>query len=189
MSAEYSSNAPHQSQAAMLWQELCDARTALRVAEGQRDAAMAERGRLLGDVRKALADALTLCEERDAAEADRDRLREVAASAVREGEATASRLRHELTAQRDAALAERDQLAAFKAWVHAYLDAKGVPHSPPGVHGACGCRIGDRMDWVWAERDRLRDAARAFLDVLDKHQFSSVALRGPALDELRRLAE
>lgn len=45
---------------------------------------------------------------------------------------------------------ERDKLQAFKDWVHAYLNGKGVPHHPPGVHGAEGCRIGDRMDWVWA---------------------------------------
>jgi hypothetical protein len=57
---------------------------------------------------------------------------------------------------------ERDKLQAFKNWVHAYLDGKGVPHHPPGTHGAAGCRIGDRMDWVWAERDRLRDR-NAFL--------------------------
>ena len=52
--------------------------------------------------------------------------------------------------------AERDKLQAFKTWVHEYLDAHGVPHHPPGTHGAEGCRIGDRMDWVFAERDRLR---------------------------------
>ncbi len=37
---------------------------------------------------------------------------------------------------------------AFKDWVHAYLDAHGVPHHPPGTHGAEGCRIGDRLDWL-----------------------------------------
>ena len=54
--------------------------------------------------------------------------------------------------------AERDALAAFKSWVHRYLDGKGVPHHPPGSHGAEGCRIGDRMDWVWAELAALRAA-------------------------------
>ena len=51
----------------------------------------------------------------------------------------------------------------FKRWVHEYIDAHGVPHHPPGVHGAEGCRIGDRMDWLMAkltaaekERDELR---------------------------------
>jgi hypothetical protein len=46
---------------------------------------------------------------------------------------------------------ERDKLQAFKAWVHTYLDAKGIPHHPPGPHGAEGCRIGDRMDYVFAK--------------------------------------
>ncbi len=44
---------------------------------------------------------------------------------------------------------EKNALAAFKEWVHAYLDSKGVPHHPPGPHGAEGCRIGDRMDYVF----------------------------------------
>jgi hypothetical protein len=43
-----------------------------------------------------------------------------------------------------------DKLQAFKDWVHGYLDGKGVPHHPPGTHGAEGCRIGDRMDWLVA---------------------------------------
>lgn len=50
---------------------------------------------------------------------------------------------------------QRDKLQAFKDWVHSYLDAHGVPHHPPGTHGAEGCRIGDRMDWLMA---RLRAA-------------------------------
>jgi hypothetical protein len=44
---------------------------------------------------------------------------------------------------------EIERLQAFKDWVHDYLDAHGVPHHPPGTHGAEGCRIGDRMDWVF----------------------------------------
>jgi hypothetical protein len=40
------------------------------------------------------------------------------------------------------------KLQAFKDWVHKYLDAHGIPHHPPGMHGAEGCRIGDRMDWL-----------------------------------------
>lgn len=47
------------------------------------------------------------------------------------------------------------KLQRFKDWVHAYLDTAGVPHHPPGIHGAEGCRIGDRMDWL---ADRLRAA-------------------------------
>jgi hypothetical protein len=64
---------------------------------------------------------------------------------------------------------ERDALLRFKQWVHGFLDAHGVPHHPPGSHGAEGCRIGDRMDWLMerlrsaeAERDQFRkDAADA----------------------------
>lgn len=46
-----------------------------------------------------------------------------------------------------------EKLAAFKTWVHEYLDAHSVPHHPPGTHGAEGCRIGDRMDWLMEQRD------------------------------------
>lgn len=50
-----------------------------------------------------------------------------------------------------AAEAEVVRLQAFKDWVHSYLDAQGVPHHPPGTHGAEGCRIGDRMDWLMSK--------------------------------------
>lgn len=43
------------------------------------------------------------------------------------------------------------KLHAFKVWVHGFLDDHGVPHHPPGPHGAEGCRIGDRMDWLMAK--------------------------------------
>ncbi len=68
---------------------------------------------------------------------------------------------------------ERDKLQAWKDWVHNYLDTHGVPYHPPGTHGAEGCRIGDRMDWVWARVAELRryvshfetcDALRLFPD-------------------------
>lgn len=45
---------------------------------------------------------------------------------------------------------------AFKDWVHTYLDVHGVPHHPPGTHGAAGCRIGDRMDWLMQQLDAVR---------------------------------
>lgn len=47
------------------------------------------------------------------------------------------------------------KLQAFKDWVHSCLDSNGVPHHPEGTHGASGCRIGDRMDWLMA---RLAEA-------------------------------
>ena len=68
--------------------------------------------------------------------------------------------------------AQVSKLQAFKDWVHAYLDAQGVPAEfPDGSHTREGCRVGDRMDWLVAalgnsseELERLqaeRDAALA----------------------------
>jgi hypothetical protein len=57
------------------------------------------------------------------------------------------------------------KLQAFKDWVHAYLDTHGVPHHPPGPHGAEGCRIGDRMDWLMARVAGLESALRDVLEV------------------------
>ncbi len=53
--------------------------------------------------------------------------------------------------------AERDKLAAFKAYVHKRLDDAGVPVDPESSHKAEGCRIGGRLDLVFAERDTLRE--------------------------------
>lgn len=69
----------------------------------------------------------------------------------------------QLVAKFEEAGAEWGKLHAFKTWVHKYLDDHGVPHHPPGTHGAAGCRIGDRLDWLMAtiaERDRLIAEAR-----------------------------
>jgi hypothetical protein len=65
----------------------------------------------------------------------------------------------EVLARLEAAEAARDKLQKFKNWVHDYLDKHGVPHHPPGVHGAEGCRIGDRMDWLTSQLDKARSAA------------------------------
>lgn len=46
------------------------------------------------------------------------------------------------------------KLQAFKDWVHKYLDDHGVPTHLPGPHSAEGCRIGDRMDWVFSQLGR-----------------------------------
>lgn len=62
--------------------------------------------------------------------------------------------------------AERDKLQAFKNWTHSFLDGKGIPHHPPGTHGAAGCRIGDRMDYVFAEMYRLRTDLAAAVSLL-----------------------
>lgn len=48
-------------------------------------------------------------------------------------------------------VAENGALKAFKTWVHAWLDNHGVPKQfPDGPHTKEGCRIGDRLDWLWS---------------------------------------
>jgi hypothetical protein len=71
--------------------------------------------------------------------------------------------------------AERDKLQAFKTWTHDYLDRHGVPHHPPGTHGADGCRIGDRMDWLMAGRDRLRCVCESAIQCFGDEEGESAA--------------
>lgn len=71
----------------------------------------------------------------------------------------------------DRLAAERDKLQAFKDWVHAYLDSHDVPHHPPGTHGAAGCRIGDRMDWLMAERDALVSRVAQYHNALERIRY------------------
>lgn len=74
--------------------------------------------------------------------------------------AKASSARLNGTGSTDGALQVAAKLQAFKDWVHAYLDARGVPKEfPDGEHTKCGCRIGDRMDHVFAELEALRELA------------------------------
>lgn len=57
----------------------------------------------------------------------------------------------ELTALRAELKAERekgDKLQAFKTYVHARLDAMGIPADPESPHKAEGCRIGGRLDLI-----------------------------------------
>ncbi len=82
--------------------------------------------------------------------AERDTLRERLSMTEFHASALAGTCR-EMTHGLAAMRAERDKLQAFKSWVHTYLDSHDVPHHPPGTHGAAGCRIGDRMDWLMAE--------------------------------------
>lgn len=56
----------------------------------------------------------------------------------------------------DAAEEEVKRLLAFKQYVHERLDAAGVSADPESPHRAEGCRIGGRLDEVFAERDSLR---------------------------------
>lgn len=67
----------------------------------------------------------------------------------------------EMEGQRNDARRERDKLQAFKDWVHGYLDEHGVPTHPNGPRSKEGCRIGDRLDIIFRERDEaMDDAAR-----------------------------
>lgn len=56
----------------------------------------------------------------------------------------------------DSLALHRDMLQRFKDFVHARLDAAGVPTHPNGPHSAEGCRIGDRLDLLFAERAALQ---------------------------------
>jgi hypothetical protein len=78
--------------------------------------------------------------------------------------------------------ADRDKLAAFKAYVHKRLDDAGVPADPDSPHKAEGCRIGGRLDWVFDySYEREIAELKAKLAALTA---SDVALR-EALEELQ----
>jgi hypothetical protein len=75
-------------------------------------------------------------------------------------------------AELESALAtERDRAAkgeAFKSWVHARLDQGGVPTHIDGPHSREGCRVGDRMDFVFnalATERAARERAETERDV------------------------
>lgn len=83
--------------------------------------------------------------------------------------------------------AELVSLRAFKAYVHARLDAAGVPTHPDGEHSKAGCRIGDRLDIVVAALEEGAIHATAWRTlgyVLGKFP----ELSGVILDELRLVA-
>lgn len=65
---------------------------------------------------------------------------------LREQLATATKRAEEAERRRD----------HFKRYVHERLDAAGVPVDPPSPHREHGCRIGGRLDWVFAQLDSLR---------------------------------
>lgn len=74
---------------------------------------------------------------------------------------------------------QRDALLAFKTWVHAYLDARGIPTHPGGPHSAEGCRIGDRLELVFAELERLRTVTQAIKEMTDFNDPNSYASDDP----------
>jgi Tfp pilus assembly protein PilV len=83
-------------------------------------------------------------------------------------------LAERMRAGRDAAITERDALAAFKAFTHRRLDEAGIPTHPEGPHSAEGCRIGDRLDIIQQQRDvamaRASALTKALLEVAPRHQ-------------------
>ena len=88
------------------------------------------------------------------------------------------------------------KLQAFKDWVHAYLDAQDVPHHPPGTHGAAGCRIGDRMDWLMNKlhtAERERDAERKdrllLVKELERTEHIRSVINDPAMSDVKRVLE
>ncbi len=64
---------------------------------------------------------------------------------------------------------ERDKLAAFKDYCHARLDAAGVPTDPDSPHKAEGCRIGGRLDYVFARVKELERKYAAGDNIGDGH--------------------
>ncbi len=95
-------------------------------------------------------------------------------------------------------VAEVEKGRAFKAFVHAYLDAHGVPHGDPeNQHQREGCRIGARLDLLLAQRDNARqaallEAAAALVTIRDlaiEAQHFAVAKAQPKLHGIVLLAE
>jgi hypothetical protein len=102
---------------------------------------LAEYYDFMGTIEGQERDALVVARSYLAAVADRDRLA-----------AENERLRTE----RVALLLAADAGERFKAFVHAYLDQHSVPHGDPtNQHQIEGCRIGARLDLLFADRDRL----------------------------------
>ncbi len=61
--------------------------------------------------------------------------------------------------------AQATKLQTFKDWVHAYLDAQGVPKEfPDGPHSREGCRVGDRMDWLVTRLKEEKDGTSQRID-------------------------
>lgn len=64
-------------------------------------------------------------------------------------------------------LSERDALLAFKNYVHQRLDAAGVPVDPDSPHKAEGCRVGGRLDWVFARLGRIAELEKSLPKTAD----------------------
>ena len=100
------------------------------------------------------------------------------------------------TMQRDRdeaeAEAERDALQRFKDFVHRRLDEAGVPAHPDGPHSKEGCRIGDRLDLLFGDRDALRAELaqlRPYADALNARCVADTAELGALRAELAALKQ
>jgi hypothetical protein len=66
---------------------------------------------------------------------------------------------YDFVSQKNASLIESNRkLQAFKDYVHSRLDGMGIEKEPNGEHSNAGCRIGDRLDIVEHNNQRLREA-------------------------------
>jgi hypothetical protein len=89
-----------------------------------------------------------------------------------------------------ALIEEIDALRRFKAYVHARLDAAGIPTHPDGPHSAEGCRVGDRLDMALNALDLLREL-HAFEDFevpIEADEPTSYADPAPVNDTRERIA-
>ncbi len=99
-------------------------------------------------------------------------------------------------------VAERDKLLAFKKYVHSRLDAAGVTVDPESSHKAEGCRIGGRLDEVFARVAELESALRPLArcvpwlpDGTEDDVYLGTQLRGmdndvtPSIGQCRRAAK
>lgn len=64
-------------------------------------------------------------------------------------------------------VAEIEKLQAFKDYVHQRLDEAGVPVDPESPHKAAGCRIGGRLDEIFAQLQQAYERIVAQQTVLD----------------------
>ncbi len=70
-----------------------------------------------------------------------------------------------------AVLETLDAAARFKNFVHSYLDAHNVPHGDPeNPHQREGCRIGARLDLLFAQRDKAEAEAGHALRLLGRRR-------------------
>lgn len=90
---------------------------------------------------------------------------------------------------------ERDELQAFKYWVHAYLDMQGVPHHPPGTHVVDSASVLSRMDWLIEKlhvAERERDEWKEKCEIEKRHWIEDerdLNELETERDELRKLLE